>query len=58
LHTEAVAPDISAKEEYLRYRAALEHLLATREELRTIKLKTVLKVREMGLALLKANIGG
>ncbi len=39
-------------------RAALEHLLATREELRAIKLKTVLKVREMGLALLKANIGG
>jgi hypothetical protein len=58
LHTEAVAPEISAKEEYLRYRAALENLLATREELRAIKLKTVLKVREMGLALLKANIGG
>lgn len=58
LHTEAVAPDISAKEEYLRYRTALENLLATREELRAVKLKTVLKVREMGLALLKANIGG
>jgi hypothetical protein len=58
LHTEAVAPHISAKEEYLRYRSALENLLATREELRGVKLKTVLKVREMGLALLKANIGG
>jgi hypothetical protein len=58
LHTEAVAPHISAKEEYLRYRTALENLLATRDELRGVKLKTVLKVREMGLALLKANIGG
>ena len=57
LHTEAVRPAITAKEEYLRYRAALKVLLETRAELRGIKLHTVLKAREEGLALLKANIG-
>jgi hypothetical protein len=58
LHTEAVAPHISAKEEYLRYRRAMENLLATRDELRAVKLKTVLKAREMGIALLRAHVGG
>jgi len=56
LHTEAVAPDISAKEEYLRYRAALPKLLETRQELHGLELKTLLKAREEGLALLKANV--
>jgi len=58
LHTEAVTPHISAKEEYLRYRTAMENLLNTREELRGVKLKTVLKAREMGIALLRAHVGG
>ncbi|MGD8541829.1 MAG: hypothetical protein PVI39_06035, partial [Desulfobacteraceae bacterium] len=57
LHTEAVAPHISAKEEYLRYRTAMENLLTTRAELRGVKLKTVLKAREMGIALLRAHVG-
>jgi hypothetical protein len=57
LHTEAVAPAITAKEEYLRYRTALKQLLQTRGELRGIELKTLLQAREEGLALLKANIG-
>ncbi|MGD8543136.1 MAG: hypothetical protein PVI39_12655, partial [Desulfobacteraceae bacterium] len=36
LHTEAVAPHISAKEEYLRYRTAMENLLTTRAGLRGV----------------------
>ena len=38
LHTEEVIPNISAKEEYLRYRAALKALLETRRELGGIKI--------------------
>jgi len=57
LHTEAVAPCISAKEEYMRYRAALANLLRTRQELRELQLRVLLKAREEGLTLLKANIG-
>jgi hypothetical protein len=58
LHTESVAPDISAKDEYMRYRRALTRLLETRAELHAKELKTLLKAREEGLALLKAHIEG
>ena len=57
LHTEEVVPNISAKEEYLRYRAALKALLETRQELAGIKISTLLRAREDGIVLLKANIG-
>ena len=57
LHTEEVAAAISAKEEYLRYRKALEHLRATHDELHGIDIKTMLQARQEGLLLLKANIG-
>ncbi len=57
LHTEAVLPNISAKEEYLRYRTALKGLLETREELKGIRISTILKAREEGIVLLRANIG-
>ena len=57
LHTEAVSPNISAKEEYLRYRTALKSLLESREELKGIKMSTILKAREEGIVLLRANIG-
>ena len=57
LHSEEVVPNISAKEEYLRYRAALKALLETRQELDGIKIGTLLKAREEGIVLLKANIG-
>jgi hypothetical protein len=55
LHTEAVTPHISAREEYLRFRTALARLVESRGELRGIPIKTFLKAREEGLALLKAN---
>jgi hypothetical protein len=56
LHTEPVAPNISARKEYMRYRAALTKLLQTRSELRGQELKTILKAREEALALLRAGI--
>jgi len=56
LYTEEVAPNISAKDEYLRYRRALTDLLADRVELAGIELKRILQAREEGLALLRWNI--
>ena len=56
LHTEAVIPNIPAKEEYLKYRNALRSLIVEREELRGIDIKQILHAREEGIALLKANI--
>jgi hypothetical protein len=56
LHTERVSPNISARDEYLIYRKALTQNLLMRPELRGVDLKTVLKAREEGLALLRANI--
>jgi len=56
LYTEAVAPDISAKDEYRRYRSALQQVVLNRPELSGVALKTLLAAREQALALLKANI--
>jgi hypothetical protein len=56
LYTTAVAANISAKDEYLLYRKALKENILIRPELKDVSLKTVLKAREDGLALLKANI--
>jgi hypothetical protein len=56
LYTAAVAANISGKDEYLLYRKALKEKIMTRPELKGVNMKTVLKAREDGLALLKANI--
>ncbi len=56
LYTEAVAPTISAKEGYLKYRQALQDDLVRRTELQGIDIKAILHAREEGLRLLKANL--
>lgn len=56
LYTAPVAPDISAKQEYLLYRQALEQDILKRDELKDAPMKQVLQAREQGLELLKRNI--
>jgi hypothetical protein len=56
LYTETVIANISAKDEYLKYRMALKALIAHREELRGKEMTTILHAREAGLALLKAKV--
>ena len=56
LYTEKVVPNISAKDEYLLYRKALSDYILIKNELKGIELKNILKAREEGLTLLKANI--
>ena len=56
LYTEKVIPNISAKDEYLLYRRALIDFIMIKNELKGIDLKDILKAREEGLALLKANV--
>ena len=56
LHQEAVPANISAKEEYLRYRKAVQALRSLRPELGGIDLKRILQAREQGLALLRSKI--
>jgi hypothetical protein len=56
LYTEKVEPLISVKEEYLLYRRALRDRVLTRPEVEAKDMKTILKAREEGLALLRANI--
>lgn len=56
LHTERVVPNISAKDEYLKYRHALKDQILSRIELQGVDMKTILHAREQGLALLKANL--
>jgi hypothetical protein len=56
LYTEKVVPNISGRDEYRLYRTALaEHILPL-PELCAVEVKTILKAREEGLALLRANI--
>ncbi len=57
LHTEAVSPMISAKNEYLRYRRALTDRILKQPEFAGISIGTVLKAREAGIVLLRARIG-
>ena len=56
LYTEKVIANIPGKDEYLLYRRALIAHILMRPEFQDINLKTVLKAREEGLSLLKANI--
>jgi hypothetical protein len=56
LYTKKVIPYISAKDEYLLYRKALKDDILIHKELNGIALKNILKAREEGLVLLKANI--
>ncbi len=56
LYTERVMPNISAKDEYLKYRTNLKENILQRSEMRDIGMVTVLHAREKGLELLKANI--
>jgi hypothetical protein len=56
LLTADVAATISAKEEYRLYRQALKDEILSRPELEGADMKTVLKAREEGLALLKHNL--
>lgn len=56
LFTKKVSPNISAKDEYLLYRQAIQELLLSRDELQGVLLKTVLHAREAGLNVLKSNV--
>jgi hypothetical protein len=56
LFTETVTPNISGKDEYLKYRKALKEHILKRVELQGIDIKVILHAREEGLELLKRNI--
>ncbi len=56
LHVQQVEPDISEKDEYMLYRKALIDVVLKRSELSGVDLKHILRGREEGLKLLKANI--
>jgi hypothetical protein len=56
LFTTPVAPDISAKQEYLLYRQTLEQKILKRDEMSGVKIKQALQARESALELLKQNI--
>ena len=56
LYTQAVTPNISAKEEYLLYRKVLTDQILSGDELPGVSLKQVLQAREEGLELLKSKI--
>lgn len=57
LYAEKVSPNISARDEYLKYRQALKDHILTRNALRGVELKDILHAREEGLELLKAGVG-
>ena len=56
LFTAPVTPAISAKQEYLLYRRALQKNIMLREEMQSFDLKQVLQARESSLALLKRHV--
>ena len=56
LYTEAVIPNISAKDEYLLYRKALQEHILLREEMQGVDIKRILKAREEGIKLLKSKV--
>lgn len=56
LHTEQVAPDISAKEEYLLYRNAVKDEILKRSGFNGVEIKRILQAREEGIKLLKSRI--
>jgi hypothetical protein len=57
LFTQKVEPNISAKAEYIIYRNALAGLVQSRDELKGIDIHQLLRAREEGLKVLRANIG-
>ncbi|MFH0996447.1 MAG: hypothetical protein V1844_13280 [Pseudomonadota bacterium] len=56
LYVQQVEPNISAKDEYLLYREALNDVVLKRPEFSGVNLKQILRSREEGLKLLKANL--
>jgi hypothetical protein len=56
LHSETVQANISAKQEYLRYRRALKENVLQRGEFQDVDIKRILHAREEGLALLKSLV--
>ena len=56
LFTDRVEATISAKDEYLIYRKALNEVILKRPELKGVDIKRILHAREEGLKLLKANL--
>jgi hypothetical protein len=56
LFTAEVAATITAKDEYRLYRQALKEHVLVRPELEGIDMKTILKAREEGMALLKHKL--
>lgn len=56
LYTAEIAAAISAKDEYRLYRQALKEHVLVRPELEEIDMKTILKAREEGLAVLRNNL--
>jgi len=56
LLTAEVSATISAKDEYRLYRQALKDEILSRPELEGVDMKTLLKAREEGLAVLKHNL--
>lgn len=56
LFTAEVAATITAKDEYRLYRQALKDEVFSRPELEGVDMKTLLKAREEGLAVLKHNL--
>jgi len=54
--TQQVEPNISAKDEYLLYRKALNDHILTRKEMAGVEMKQILHAREAGLELIKHNI--
>ena len=56
LYTDRVAAAISAKDEYMIYRRALNEVILKRDELKGVDIKRILHAREEGLKLLRANL--
>jgi len=56
LYTEKVIPNIAGKDEYLLYRKALKEKILLLADLQGADLKRVLRAREEGIILLKANV--
>jgi hypothetical protein len=56
LFFEPVIPNISGKDEYLKYRAALRERILKRTDLQGIDIKVILHAREEGLELLKSLV--
>ena len=56
IYTQQTKPDISPKEEYLIYKKILQEDILQRPEMSNIGEKTILKAREDGIKLIKANV--